>query len=124
MSEIKVQFAIQKAGYDQDQVDRYINKLADEYSGLQKKYTNLFAKYSDQAKQSEVSVAAVSKAIIDAEVRAIQIIAAANNEAARIKGSAQAELVHMQQEKDRVTNEIFEMIRSLKDVVPFSIGEM
>ena len=124
MSGIKVPFATQKMGYDEDQVDRYITKLTDEYSNLQKKYTGLFAKYEAQSKQTDVGMAAVSKAIVDAEVKAIQIVAEANNEAAQIKGSAHVELVHIQQEKDRLTNDIFEMIKSLQGVVPFSIGEV
>jgi len=115
---------MQKTGYDQNQVDRYINKLADEYASLQQKYTDLFTKYDSQAKQSDVGMTAVSKAIVDAEVRAIQIIAEANNEAAQIKGSAQVELVHIQREKDRVVNEIFEIMKGLKRVVPSSIGEI
>ena len=121
---IKVPFATEKMGYDQDQVDRYIHKLTDEYSSLQQKYTDLYAKYNGREKLNDVNMAAVSKAIVDAEVRAIQIVAEANNEAAQIKGSAHVELVHMQQEKDRVVNEIFEMIQNLKCIVPFSIAEV
>jgi len=124
MSEIKVTFSSQKNGYDQDQVDRYVNKLTGEYANLQQKYTDLFKKYDSLTKQSNVGMAAVSKAIVDAEIRAIQIIAEANNEAAQIKGSAHVDLVHMQQEKDRVTNDIFEMINNLKSIVPFGIGEI
>ena len=124
MSGIKVPFSTQKTGYDQDQVDRYIGKLTDEYANLQQKYTDLYAKYDVHAKQSDIGLAAVSKAIVDAEVRAIQIVAEANNEAAQIKGNAHVELVHIQQEKDRVVNEVFEMIKSLKGVVPFSIGDI
>jgi len=123
MSGIKVPFATQEIGYDQDQVDRYITKLAKEYSSLQKNYTDLFAKYEVQTKQADIGMAAVSKAIVDAEVRAIQIVAEANNEAAQIKGNAHVELVHIQQEKDRVINDIFGMIKSLKGIVPFSMGD-
>ena len=124
MDGIKVPFATQKAGYDKDQVDRYVSKLADEYTGLQQKYTDLYAKYEAQTKQADAGLTAVSKAIVDAEIRAIQILAEANNEAAQIKGSAHVELVHMQQEKDRVVSDIFEMIKNLKGIVPFSIGDI
>jgi len=124
MGSVKVPFTTQKMGYDRDQVDKYINKLTGEYSSLHKKYTELFSKYDLHAKQSDMGMAAVSKAIVDAEVRAIQIIAEANNEAAQIKGSAHVELVHMQQEKDHVVNEIFDMIKRLKGAVPFSIGDI
>ena len=121
---IKVPFATQKMGYDQGQVDRYVHKLTDEYASLQQKYKDLYTKYNGQEKQNDVNMAAVSKAIVDAEVRAIQIVAEANNEAAQIKGSAHVELVHIQQEKDRLVNEIFEIIKNLKGVVPFSIAEV
>jgi len=124
MNGMKIPFATQKTGYNQDQVDRYIGKLADEYASLQQKYSDLYAKYDVQSKQSDVGLAAVSKAIVDAEVRAIQIVAEANNEASQIKGNAHVELVQIQHEKDRVVNEIFEMIRNLKGVVPFSIDEV
>ena len=124
MNGMKVPFALQKMGYDQDQVDRYIDKITDEYTSLQQKYTDLYAKYNVQTKQSDAGMAAVSKAIVDAEVSAIQIVAEANNEAAQIKGHAHAELVHIQQEKDRVVNEIFEIIKALKRVVPISIDNI
>ena len=121
---MKVPFAIQEIGYDQEQVDRYIQKLTYEYSGLQNKYTELYGKYDHLLKQSDVNMAAISKAIVDAEVKAIQIIAEANNAAAQIKGNAHVELAHMQQEKDRVTNEIYEIMSGLKGIVPPSIGDI
>jgi len=123
VSENNIRFTARKSGYDQEQVDRYIDKLTFEYTSLQKKYNDLFNEYNSVTKQSDAGMAAVSKAIVDAEIRAIQIIAEANNEAAQIKGNAHVELAHVKQEKDRVVGEIFEMIKSLKGVVPFSIGE-
>ena len=126
MSGIKVPFTTQDVGYDRDQVDRYIVKITDEYTNLQEKYTELHARYDAKPKQTDIGIGmeAVSKAIVDAEVRAIQIIAEANNEAAQIKGSAHVELVHLQQEKDRVVSEIFDMIKGLKGVIPFTIGDI
>ena len=124
MSVVSVPFAIRNIGYDQDQVDRYINKLAAEYTNLQKKYTDLFSRFDAQSKQLDVSMNALSKAIVEAEARAIQIVAEAKNEAAQIKGSAHIELERIQHEKDRAVSEIFEMIKGLKNVVPFSIGEI
>ena len=118
MNGTKVPFATQKNGYDQDQVDRYLCKLTDEYSNLQQKYKELYAKYDAHAKQSDVGKTAISKAIVDAEVRAIQIIANANREAAQIKGSAHVELAHIKQEKDWVINEVYEMTSRLMSLVP------
>ena len=113
-----MQFAIQQMGYDTDQVDRYIKKLTDEYLNLQRKYAELFGKHDHLVKQSDVSMAAVSKAVVDAEFRAIQIIADANNEAAQIRSGAHVDLAHLRQEKDRVTNEIIDMINVLKGLIP------
>ena len=124
MSGVKIPFTTQKTGYDQDQVNRYINKLADEYTKLQQKHTDLITKYDAQAKQSDVGMAAVSKAIFDAEVRAIQIVAEANKEADKIKGNAHIELVRIQKEKDRAVDEVIKMIKGLKEAVPFSIGDI
>lgn len=124
MDAVKVPFAIQKVGYDQNQVDRYIKKLSDEYTSLKNKYTEMYAKYDYMTKQLDVNNAAVSKAIVDAEVKAIQIITEANNEAAQIKGSAHVELVHVQQEKDRAINEIYEIVNRLRGLVPTSVGAL
>ena len=50
---IKIPFATQEMGYDRNQVDRYVQKLADEYRGLQHKYNELSEKKDGAGSASE-----------------------------------------------------------------------
>ena len=117
---IKIPFATQESGYDRNQVDRYVQKLADEYKGLQQMYNDLIEQknYTPQPSRQEINAEAIGKALVDAEVKAIQIVSEAKNEASRILGSAYAELSKIQQEKERVIIEINSLIRRLKEIVP------
>ena len=56
--------------------------------------------------------------MVDAEVKAIQIVAEAKNEASRVIGTAYNELGKIQQEKERVIIEINALVRKLKDIIP------
>ena len=136
---IKIPFATQENGYDRNQVDRYVQKLADEYRGLQQMYNDLVEQRSYtppqpqpapvpqpqpqpqpqlQASRPDVNAEAIGKALVDAEVKAIQIVTEAKSEASRIIGSAYSELGKIQQEKERVIVEINGLMRKLKDIVP------
>ena len=131
---IKIPFATQENGYDRNQVDRYVQKLADEYRGLQQMYNDLIeqrnftpppppAPTPVQAPapppfRSEVNAEAIGKALVDAEVKAIQIVTEAKSEASRVIGGAYAELGKIQQEKERVIAEINSLMRKLKEIVP------
>ena len=124
---IRIPFATQENGYDRNQVDRYVQKLADEYKGLQQMYNGLVEQRSyapppppppAPPTRPEVNAEAVGKALVDAEVKAIQIVAEAKNEASRIIGSAYADLGKIQQEKERVILEINSLMRKLKEIVP------
>ena len=118
---IKIPFATQEMGYDRNQVDRYVQKLADEYRGLQHKFNELSEKKDGSGVTSErhgINAEAISKAMVDAEVKAIQIVAEAKNEASRVIGNAYNELGKIQQEKERVIVEINALVRKLKDIIP------
>ena len=132
---IKIPFATQENGYDRNQVDRYVQKLADEYKGLQQMYNELVEQKSyvptppappmpppvpsqPPTSRPEVNAEAIGKALVDAEVKAIQIVAEAKSEASRIIGGAYAEIGKIQQEKERVVAEINALMRKLKDIVP------
>ena len=124
---IKIPFATQTMGYDRNQVDRYIQKLADEYRALQQKYNELSSRASAPSVQQagarqwtaqDASMEAISKAIVDAEVKAIQIVAEAKNEASRVVGNAYNELGKIQQEKERAIAEIDVLVMRLREIVP------
>ena len=125
---IKIPFATQEMGYDRNQVDKYVQKLADEYRGLQNKYNELVERKNGAPSPdgrsdaniglSSINAEAISKAIVDAEVKAIQIVTEAKNEASRVIGNAYSELGKIQQEKDRVILEINALVRKLKEIIP------
>ena len=134
---IKIPFATQEMGYDRNQVDRYVQKLADEYKSLQQKYNEMVEQvnYAPQPApqphiapqpapqpaphaRPDVNAEAIGKALVDAEVKAIQIVTEAKNEASRIMQSAYEELGKIQQEKEYVTVEINALVRRLRELVP------
>ena len=133
---IKIPFATQEMGYDRNQVDKYVQKLADEYRGLQHRYNELSEKKNGTPLPANgkretigsigaasgsigpVNAEAISKAIVDAEVKAIQIVAEAKNEASRVIGNAYTELGKIQQERDRVILEINALVKKLKETIP------
>ena len=47
-----VPFATREIGYDPDQVDKYFQRVAAEYSNLQRSYTELYQKYDDLVKRA------------------------------------------------------------------------
>ena len=111
INRITIPFAAQKKGRDQDWIDKYVLKLSIEYARLQQKYNDLYGKYFGRGKRNDASMAAVPKGIADADVRGIRIVAEANSVAPQITGIAHLELARLQQKKDRVVDEIFEMIK-------------
>ena len=120
MSTVKIPFSTQETGYNQSQVDRYIQKLTSEYGSLQQKYNELAAK-SEQAVQSpDESMKAIAKALVDAEIKGIQIITEAKSEASRIVGNAYDELEQVKEAKDRTLIEIKELLNGLKEIMPSS----
>ena len=128
---IKIPFATEAMGYDRGQVDRYVQKLADEYRSLQQKHKALadrFEKtYEDPANAGApaepptIDEQAISKAMVDAEIKAIQIVTEAKNEAARVVEDAYLELDRVQKDKDRVVAEINTIIRRLTGALPTAV---
>lgn len=118
MSTARVPFSQQEMGYSQNQVDRYIEKLTSEYGNLQQKYNELSAQSEQKDLPSEDSMRAIAKALVDAEIKGIQIISEAKGEAARIIGNAYEELEQVKEAKDRTFLEIKELMNGLKDIMP------
>jgi len=118
MNTNKILFSTQAIGYDQDQVDSYIQKLTDEYDSLQRNFTELYDRYDRLVKKSGVGMASVSQTMADAEVKAEQLITEANNEAARIIRNAHIELGQIQHTKDRLITEISDILNGLRGIVP------
>ena len=121
MSTIKIPFSTQESGYNQSQVDRYIEKLTAEYGSLQQKFNELEAKVNEQSELGQDdSMKAIAKALVDAEIKGIQIVAEAKSEASRIVGNAYEELEQVKEAKDRTLIEIKELLNGLKDIVPLN----
>ena len=118
MNTINCFFTTRAAGYDTDQVDRYIQKITAEYENLQGQLAELSGRYDRLLEQPDLKKDAIAKALVDAEIMAIQIVNQAKSEAARILESSQQELQRIQQEKTCVTSEIGNMLNRLRTVIP------
>ena len=118
MSTVKIPFSTQETGYNQSQVDKYIQKLTSEYGSLQQKYNELATKSEQAAQNPDESMKAIAKALVDAEIKGIQIITEAKSEAARIVGNAYEELEQVKERKDRTLIEIKELLNGLKEIMP------
>jgi cell division septum initiation protein DivIVA len=127
MMSTKIPFTKQAVGYDQDQVDKYIQKLTDEYKLLHQKFTEMSERQdliASQSTQPVIHTEAISKALVDAEVKAIQIVAEAKNEATRIIENAYMEIGQLQQARERTIGEINELVNGLKTMIPASPDSM
>lgn len=118
-------------GYDQNQVDRYLQKLTDEYESLQQQVADLSDERDRLMRQpqsraqageagKEISMEAISKALVDAEVKAIQVVADAKAEAARIIENAQSDVKKIHQEKSRAAAEVVAITERLKNLISAS----
>ena len=114
MTTTTIPFASAEMGYDREQVDKYLQKLAGEYSGLQRLHTELTSKYNALVKQSNDNMGAIAKAMVDAETHAIRIVSEANAEASKIVNGAQDELKMIRNERARLITEISGIIDGLK----------
>ena len=118
MSTVKIPFSTQEMGYSQSQVDKYIQKLTSEYGNLQQKFSELSVKSEQKELPSDDGMRAIAKALVDAEIKGIQIVAEAKGEASRIIGNAYEELEQVKEAKERTLIEIRELMNGLKDIIP------
>ena len=110
-------FADENFGYNKNQVDEYIQKLAAEYQELHAEYAKILNRYSSRLTQPGASMEAIAKALVDAESMAIQITSEAKSEAARIIDDARSELEGIRAEKACLTLEINDILRRLQELV-------
>ena len=115
---MKVPFQIQEMGYNKEQVDKYVRKLAEEYGNLQQRIVDLSEKASKPDVQSDEAMKAIAKAMVDAEIKGIHIVTEAKNEAGRIIEDAYKELEQIKGAKNRTILEINDLMKGLKDIVP------
>ena len=119
MSTVKVPFQTQELGYNKGQVDKYVQKLSEEYGNLQQRFIELSERAGKPDVYSDDTARAIAKAMVDAEIKGIQIVTEAKSEAARIIENAYIELEQIKGAKDRTLLEISDLMKSLKEVVPF-----
>jgi len=117
MTTITKYFAEQANGYDKQQVSRYIQKLSDEYSKLHSKFNELANQHDELLKQSFAKREAISKALVDAETKAIEILTDAKAEAARIVESAHSEFQEIQQENSLANADIYRVLTKLRNAI-------
>ena len=112
-----IPFTIKKMGYDPEMVDKYFQKVADEYDSLEQRFTELSRKYDEMMKQSANKTDAIAKALVNAETHAMKVVAEAETEAAKIINSARQEVTAMQEEKASAVAEINNVVKQLKLIV-------
>ena len=110
-------FSKMALGYDPEQVDKYFKKLTGEYDSLYQKYNELSCEHDVLTRQSADSRAIIAKVLIDSEEKASQIIAEARTEAARIIKEAHDDLLIIQNERDRIINNINDILEGLKATI-------
>ena len=102
-------FTHQESGYDVTEVDAYIEKMNTEYQFLEKQYTRLVTHINSMARQRTITAESTTRLIADAKMKASQIIAEAKYEADHVLNSACHEIWQIQNEKRRISNELYEM---------------
>ena len=120
----KILFDMQAMGYDQKQVDKYIQKLTDDYRVLQQQYYDLLGKpdfCKDNAGRQAITrytpeKETLSTALTNAKVKAAQIIADAKNEASAVMTNANEEFEKIQKEEGRMIAEINDLLKELKAI--------
>ena len=111
-----IPFALKGMGYDPDQVDRYFQKISGEYGNLQHSYTELYQKYDDLIKQTNLNRDVVAKTMMDAEARVRNMTAEAKAEADKIIENARRDLAAAQKAKALLVNEIKNMVDKLQAI--------
>ena len=115
----KILFDMQTIGYDQNQVDRYIQKLMDDYRILQQQYYALTGKSDfckDNAGEHIPEKESFSNALANAKIKAAKIIEEAKNEASTVTANAHKEFEKIQKEEGRMIAEINDLLKELKKI--------
>ena len=120
----KILFDMQAMGYDQKQVDSYIQKLMDDYRILQQQYYALtgnidFCNDNDGEHmmiQLIPEKESFSNALANAKIKAAKIIAEAKNEASAVTENAYKEFEKIQKEEGRMIAEINDLLKELKKI--------
>jgi len=116
-------FTTQAMGYNKDQVDEYIQRLSAEYSNLLDKYNHSLAAKADAFINTApaANVEAVGRALVDAQAKGMEIIAAAKSEAAHIVNGANSEYNRIETERNRLLAEMNHLLDGLKKIIPVNI---
>ena len=105
MTASEITFAKQYNGYDREQVDRYIENIANAYRAAYNEYTEICAKHNslleeykelserlaERPESGKSNVEIIAKTLVDTEALAQKIVADAQTEADRIREQAQAD---------------------------------
>ena len=111
-----IPFPKKAKGYDQELVDKYLQKLMSEYNNLQQSYIDLSARYKELAGRPSSNMDAIAKALVEAEARAMKIVADAKAEASRITRGAHQDLTLIQNERTRLRMDINGIVNRLQSL--------
>lgn len=121
MNTITELFTKQLRGYNERQVDSYIQMLAGEYDKLQKQYEELSNQYEFLTAQATAKMEVISKVLVQAETSADQIIENAKDEAERLTANARTEFANLQRYKAAVIAEISGIASRLHGLAPAAV---
>jgi len=111
----KLQFASQQWGYDINQVDGYLLKLTEEYKNLFHKYEILVAGNESRAKEAEAQgTQTTAKAAHEPAIKGGRAMDDAKNAAAVIIEQANSERARIEQDRNRLIDEIILILDGLK----------
>ena len=110
MTNITDRFTDHVNGYDKAQVDSYIQKLSVEYMTLHRQYMELSMQQDELKKRSSADMETISAVMAAAEKEADKTIMLAQRKAALMMETATKELQKAQEEKSRITTEIYHML--------------
>ena len=91
MNAITRTFKTQMMGYDQAQVDSYIEVLSSEYQTLSVEHEEMVRQAEHEARERKGQVEAIGRALVDAELQRLDILTAAGDEAQQIVSQAKEE---------------------------------
>jgi len=117
MNKINVPFTTDTKGYNTEQVDKYIQTISEEYEILTQKYNELSDEHKKCSSRSAPNMEAIAKALVGAEERAIQVVADAEREAARIIQTANMEVEKIYEAKANLINEVGNLTNEVNKVV-------
>jgi len=111
-----IPFTVKAMGYDQDQVDKFFQKVSREYENLHRGYTELSKKYDGLLRRSNNHIGSFAETLTETENDAKKIIEDAKKRASELIWEAYQDLKIVQHDKEMLICEMNEIATNLKSM--------